>query len=515
MPTQQEIVILKLQAENDKLVKTVNQTERKLKRLEDRAKKTKKTFKTVFSGISGSLAGGLAALGFGAAIKAQLDFADSLSKTSTKLGISTEALSQYEYVAQRANVPFRDLEMGLQRMSRRVAEAAQGTGEGKAALQELGLSAKALSKIAPDQQFEAIADAMLKVTNHADKIRLSFKLFDSGGVKFLQMMENGATGIRKLRDEANSLGKTITKSVAEDAAKANDVLTKFNASFDALFLRITSKVSPAIQELGLFFDNLRESMRDDTDFEKRSDALRRQKEIAEEIAAIDKTRGDWQSKLQVQMLKLHQVQAELAELDKKRDLSLKEAADAQKKVTNETEKTGNAISDIWNQAIENAGMKMESLADKVVGIRDKIQSAGDIKLKDNASSLNYLRMSAESKFRKGDEKGGIADLNKAAEMISRMQEAGKSTSSYLVTQLDLIQKLSEQSTMLADNKLPKIQPQIEWGDKDLTADINEQLSKVKPDPVIVPIKYATPDGYSDGSKVSDLFKQTEKSGSKQ
>lgn len=74
-----------------------------------------------------------------ALVEANSDAIDSLAKTADKLGVTTEALQTLRYQGELTGVSIDTTDMALQRMTRRVAEAAQGTGEAKDAIAELGL----------------------------------------------------------------------------------------------------------------------------------------------------------------------------------------------------------------------------------------------------------------------------------------------------------------------------------------------------------------------------------------
>lgn len=196
------------------------------------------------------LAFGIGGMGF--AIKQSLDAADKIQKLSIRLGASTEALSQYQHVANLTGVRVETLTMGWQRMTRRVAEAAQGTGEARGALEELGLSAQSLNQLAPEDQFEVLAEAISKVDNQADKVRLSMKLFDSEGVSLLQTMEGGAKGIQDMRKEADRLGLTLSRDQVDAAAQANDAITRMTAANKALTQQMAIEFAPTIEAVAEF-----------------------------------------------------------------------------------------------------------------------------------------------------------------------------------------------------------------------------------------------------------------------
>ena len=80
-----------------------------------------------------------------AAVKGEFAGLDKLGKTADKLGLGVQQLEQLRFAAEKTGVSSDTLDMALQRMVRRVNEAAHGTGEAKNAIAEMGLSAKALA----------------------------------------------------------------------------------------------------------------------------------------------------------------------------------------------------------------------------------------------------------------------------------------------------------------------------------------------------------------------------------
>jgi hypothetical protein len=223
----------------------------KYERAIDRVKSSTNSAGRVVKGAFGAAAVTLlgAAAGFAALAKQSLGVADNIHKLNLRLGVSTEALSQYQLVAETSGVEFNTLTMGFQRMQRRISEAAQGTGVAKDALAELGLSAQQLNQLKPDAQFEAIADAMAQVEGESNKTRLAMKLFDSGGVALLQTMTAGADGIRDMRQQADNLGMTLSQKGADDIAAFNDAMAMLTASTKGLAQTTMVQLAPILTEV--------------------------------------------------------------------------------------------------------------------------------------------------------------------------------------------------------------------------------------------------------------------------
>lgn len=182
-------------------------------------------------------------------VKEQLKAIDTLAKTSDKLGITTEALTGLRHAAELTGAGAGTLDMGLQRMTRRISEAAQGTGEAKDAIKQLGLDAQALAKLPLDQQFGKIADAMNGVQSQGERVRLTFKLFDSEGVNLVNTLALGSDGLAEMAREADELGISISRMEAAKIEAANDAITRASSAMTGVARRVTVDLAPVIEAL--------------------------------------------------------------------------------------------------------------------------------------------------------------------------------------------------------------------------------------------------------------------------
>lgn len=182
--------------------------------------------KTAKIGAASFLAVGAAAttagIGIIAIVEKNSEAIDNLAKTSDKLGMVPQALQLMRYQAELSGVSMGTLDMATQRMTRRVAEAAQGTGEAVKALRELRLDATKLAQLSPDQQFYAIAEAMKAVENQGDRVRLAMKLFDSEGVSLVNTLVSDLEAAEKKFDR---MGIAITRQQAAMVEAYNDAKT--------------------------------------------------------------------------------------------------------------------------------------------------------------------------------------------------------------------------------------------------------------------------------------------------
>ena len=206
--------------------------------------------------LQGAFFGLAGAAGIGAMIKSSFDLNDKLAKTSDRLGLTTGALAGLRHAAELSGAGADTLDMALQRMTRRIAEAATGSGEAVSALKELGLSAQELNTLPTDEKFKRIAEAMGNVKGESNKVRLAFKLFDSEGVKLVNTLAMGSAGLNDAAQEAKDLGIAISRIDAAKIEAANDAFYRAQQAIKGIGNTLAVELAPIAEQTATAFANL-------------------------------------------------------------------------------------------------------------------------------------------------------------------------------------------------------------------------------------------------------------------
>ena len=219
--------------------------------------KTSGALKTIGSGLrtltkpllnmKTALVGLLGAGGITLLVRQSLLATDALSKTASKIGTTTEALSALQYAGKLTGVEVNTMNMALQRFSRRASEAANGTGEAKGAIRELGIDARDLVKLPLDERMLVLADAFQGVKSESDKLRIAFKLFDSEGAALVNTLSQGRGGLAAMLGEAKALGVVMSAEAAQGVEDANDEFLKLNSIFKGILDQTTAALAPALK----------------------------------------------------------------------------------------------------------------------------------------------------------------------------------------------------------------------------------------------------------------------------
>ena len=189
----------------------------------------------------------LAAVGIAGMAATGLRSADSLAKTADKLGLATEKLAGLRFAAERfSGFTARQFDLALQRMTRRIAEAAVGTGEAQQALRDLGLDAQKLGRLAPDEAFRQIADAIQGVEGQGQRLRIAFKLFDSEGAGLVNTLNAGRDALDEMQARAEALGIALDRDAAAKAEAANDAIAEMRASAAGMAQTLAVELAPSI-----------------------------------------------------------------------------------------------------------------------------------------------------------------------------------------------------------------------------------------------------------------------------
>ena len=190
-------------------------------------------------GLAGSAAPGLI-------IAAQAPLIDQMGKLSTQTGVSVEFIQAYRREAALAGIESSTFDKAIEKMSRRVAEAAAGLGEARGSLDELGLSAVELSQLNPEDQFYAISKALEGVAKEGDKARLVAKIFDDEAVSLIR---TSADAIRQTKEEMINLNFALSGADTKGVEAMNDQMFLFKDSASQASKVFTAEMAPAITGL--------------------------------------------------------------------------------------------------------------------------------------------------------------------------------------------------------------------------------------------------------------------------
>ena len=204
----------------------------------DRTKAALRSFKKGLSGASKSLfslkgaitglAASLGAMRIAQATKDAVNYGAQLQITADKIGLATDSLQSFRLIAEQvAGIQANTLDMGLQRFSRRLGEADQGTGELLGTLRKLGISTRDADnriKSVKEVLFE-YADAVANAESSQEQLLYAFKAFDSEGAVLVGLLKEGGEALRDLFNKGLDSGAVLSSRMTQQAKELNAELS--------------------------------------------------------------------------------------------------------------------------------------------------------------------------------------------------------------------------------------------------------------------------------------------------
>ena len=193
-----------------------------------------------------------AATALGLAVKGAIDHADALSKAAQKAGVATESLSRLAYAASYSDVSLEDLTGSLGKLSKTMADAAQNTkGPAASAFAALGISVTdASGKLrGADSVFSDISDRFARLEDGSTKTALAMALFGKSGAQLTPLLNGGAGELKRMADEADRLGITLSTKTGKAAERFNDTLGLVGQILQGVVNKIAEAALPALQQL--------------------------------------------------------------------------------------------------------------------------------------------------------------------------------------------------------------------------------------------------------------------------
>jgi hypothetical protein len=171
---------------------------------------SKKTAQNIAGNLKGAVLGTLSVGYMAAKAKEVGEFAKQVKDLAPALGMTTDELQQWEYVFARVGLDLSDVADALATLSDRAEDALAGTQSMIEDFRLIGITVDQLRGKNPQQLFDLFADAVSRTTDTNRSLTAIVRsLGDDLGRKLAPMLMEGAEGMKRLREEAQSLGIVI------------------------------------------------------------------------------------------------------------------------------------------------------------------------------------------------------------------------------------------------------------------------------------------------------------------
>ena len=214
--------------------------------------KMRKSVGRVGSALKGLVA--VAGLGMLASrIRGVVDSVDELGKAANTADVTAESLQELRFAfGQLADVTDQQVDQALQRFTRRLGLAVDGTGAASGTFEELNIRMTDLAGNTRDTE-RVLDDALVAldgIESGSERAARASELFgDRVGPRLASALGEGSQSLDEMREKAHELGIVLSEEAVDSAADLND-------QFDIMSRTITTQLSQTILENSDAIQNL-------------------------------------------------------------------------------------------------------------------------------------------------------------------------------------------------------------------------------------------------------------------
>lgn len=204
--------------------------------------------------------------------KAGAAYADDILTMSTVTGLSTDALQEYQYMADLVDVSVETITGSITKLTRNMLQAKDGTGEQAEAFAALGIQITNADGSLRDAQevWDEVITALGQMSNETERDAYAMVLMGKSAQDLNPLIEAGADKINALRQEAHEAGAVLDEDMLATLGEMQDAFDRLSQQTDAFERILAGTLAPtitdivnaivgAVQQMGNFIQRVQEA----------------------------------------------------------------------------------------------------------------------------------------------------------------------------------------------------------------------------------------------------------------
>jgi hypothetical protein len=183
------------------------------------------------------------------AIKGAIELNSQMGKLARTVGLTAEAFQEYQFAAQRAGIAESLFTSSMTAFVKRVGEAQVGMGPLVSGLKNL--NAELLNNITgaknQEEAFGILADAIKNASSATEAAAIANAAFGRSGIKMVEMLRGGASGLREMQAEAQRLGLVMNDDLVEAAEALDNSIGDFTKKMQVAFSTVILSAAVNVQ----------------------------------------------------------------------------------------------------------------------------------------------------------------------------------------------------------------------------------------------------------------------------
>lgn len=180
-----------------------------------------------------------------AMVRSGLQTVDAQAKLAQSLGTTVASIQTLERAGELAGVSMSGIEQATKDLTRRLSQAAAGTGPAADALDRLGLSANELIALPLDQRVGAINAAIESFVPAAERAAVAGQLFGEEGSIAMSRIDTAT--LRQATEDVLAFGVVVSEQDADQIERTNDAISRLGLIWRGLSNQLAVAAAPALE----------------------------------------------------------------------------------------------------------------------------------------------------------------------------------------------------------------------------------------------------------------------------
>ena len=180
-----------------------------------------------------------------AMVRSGLQTVDAQAKLAQSLGTTVASIQTLERAGELAGVSISGIEQATKDLTRRLSQAAAGTGPAADALDRLGLSAGELIALPLDQRVGAINAAIESFVPIAERAAVAGQLFGEEGSIAMSRIDTAT--LRQATQDVRAFGVVVSEQDADQIERTNDAISRLGLIWRGLSNQLAVAAAPALE----------------------------------------------------------------------------------------------------------------------------------------------------------------------------------------------------------------------------------------------------------------------------
>lgn len=210
---------------------------------ESLAKGLKATAAVIGAAMTAATAGAIATgKAFINAANSTAQYGDNIDKMSQKMGISTKAYQEWDFVMQHCGTSIESLKPSMKTL-------ANAAVKGSDAFDKLGISQQDIANMSQEELFGKTISALQNVKNETERTALASKLLGKGATELGALFNMSADETDALKQQVHDLGGVMSDDAIKAAANYQDEMQNMKTALTGVKNNIMSQFLPGISSV--------------------------------------------------------------------------------------------------------------------------------------------------------------------------------------------------------------------------------------------------------------------------